>query len=341
MIKPAKLEKGDTIAFIGPSSGLGGMFPHRVDKAKKSLESLGFNVKVFPTAKNNVKGKAGTVDERISDLHEAFTDNQIKAILCVIGGFSCNELITKIDYQIIKKNPKIFCGYSDITILHYSILKKTGLTTFYGPCAMTQFGEYPNSLDYTIQYFLKAVTRASPIGKVEPSKSWTDETLDWSKKLDTKRPRNLYQNEGFQWINAGKAKGKTIGGCLYSLLQLRGTEFDGNYKNKVFFIETPEGQEFGKGEPLNYIDAQLTDLKNSGVFDKIRGLIVGRPFGYKGKEKAFEEVIRDHTKDYSFPVLCNVNIGHADPIITLPLGVKVTLDSEKNLFSVDESGVKT
>ncbi len=340
LIKPNKLQKGDTVAIIAPSSGLGGLFQHRVDNAKKNLQDMGFIVKEFPSARKYNDGNAGTVQERVSDIHSAFSDTEIKAIICNIGGLSCNELLNHIDYKIIKKNPKILCGYSDITLLHYAFHKIAGLVTFYGPTAMTQFGEFPKPLQYTVDYFLKAIMTSKPVGIIKPSDEWTDESLDWSKKKDLERPRKMEKNEKYVWIREGKAEGQIFGGCLYSILQLKGTGFDADYENKVLFIETPEGQDFTKGEPLNFVDSQIMDLRNAGVFDKIKGLIIGKGFGYSNEEREkFREIIIKHAKEYDFPVLFNANIGHADPIATIPLGVKTTLDSENNIFSIDESGV--
>ncbi|MBS3125593.1 LD-carboxypeptidase [Candidatus Woesearchaeota archaeon] len=341
MIKPKKISRGDTIALLAPSGGLGGLFPHRVDSAKRALEKLGFKVKEFPTARKFQDGKAGTPDERIKDLHDAFSDPSIKAIMCTIGGLCSNEIIGRLDYELIKKNPKMFCGYSDISILHHAIARRTGLVTFYGPAAMTQFGEFPEPLPYTVEHFLKATTSTKPVGTIKPSEKWTDETsLDWSKKLDLTRPRNLYENEGHIWLKEGKATAPIIGGCLSSIMQLKGTPYDFDSTGKILFVETCEGQDFTKGEPLGYADAHIMDLRNAGVFDKIKGLVVGRPFGYSAEDrKKFVDIIAKHVASYNFPVLVNVNVGHADPIITIPLGVTVTLDSAQNRFSIDESGV--
>ncbi len=342
MIKPKTLKKGDTIAVIAPSSGLAKLFPHRINNAKKALEKLGFRVKLFPTVLKFENGKAGFAAERITDIHNAFKDENVKAIICAIGGLSANEILNKLDYNLIKKNPKIFCGYSDITLLHYAIHKKSNLVTFYGPCAMTQFGEYPEPQKYTVDFFLKAVASGQPIGRVVPSKEWTDEVLDWSTEQDLKRPRKLLSNQGHIWLREGKAEGKIVGGCLYSLLQLKGTEYEIDYNHKILFIEVPEGEDFTKGTPLSYVDSQLTDLRNARVFDKIKGCIVGMPFGYNEDERnKFRSLIEEHTREYNFPVLFNVNFGHADPIITIPIGVKATLDSNDNFFSIDESGTES
>ncbi len=342
LIKPKKLKKGDTIAIIAPSGGLGAIFPHRVDNGIKALRDLGFQIKEYPTVRKiSDLGDSGNPDERAKDIHDAFEDKKIKAIICSIGGIAANSVLNKIDYNIIKKNPKIFCGYSDITLLHHAFLKKAGLITFYGPCLMTQFGEYPKPWDYTEDYFYKSLIKGN-LNQIEPSKKWTDEILDWNEKKDLERPRKLFDNEGYIWLKKGKVIGKITGGCLYSLLQLKGTKYEPDYNKKILFIETPEGQNFNKGEPLEYVNAQLRDLMNSGVFDRISGLIVGRPFRYNKEEiQKFKKIILDNTKEYNFPILYGVDIGHTDPMITLPLGVEVTLDSSKNLFKINEQGVIT
>jgi len=341
MIKPKKLKSGDTIAIVAPSASLGALFPHRVQNAVIALTKLGFKVITYPTTEKNLDGNAGTPEERAKDLQNAFENVNVRAIICNIGGITSNQILKHLNFKSIRKNPKIFCGYSDITILHYALAKKASLTTFYGPCAMTQFGEYPKPLSYTVEYFLKSLTKSEPIGEVLPSEEWTDEVLDWKQKLDLTRPRKLkFNDDAHIWIKKGNAKGKIIGGCLYSLLQLKSTKYDLDYKDKILFIETPEGQDFSKGETLSYVDSQITDLTNADIFDKIKGLIVGRGFGYTKEEREkFKQIVEKHTNDYNFPVLFNVNIGHTDPIITLPINIEVTLDSDKNKFVIEEAGV--
>ena len=339
MIKPPKLTKGDMIAIISPSAGLAGLFPHRLENAKIALEKLGFKIKIFPRTKTVLDWSSGLPKERAEDLHDAFLNKNVKAIICSIGGLVSNQLLPFINFNIIKKNPKIFCGYSDITILHYAFFTQIQLVTFYGPAALTQFGEYPKPLDYTLKYFLKALATSKPVGKIIPSLKWTDEVLDWSKKDDLKRPRQLKENKGFEWLKEGSAKGQIIGGCLPSILQLKGTKYWINHKNKIFFIEIPEGQDFMKAYSLEYVDSNLTDLELSGIFEQINGLVVGRPYRYTlQEEEKFKKIILRHTEAYSFPILYSIDIGHSDPMITIPLGTEVKLDSNSNSFIFLESG---
>ena len=339
MIKPPVLQKGDTIALVAPSGGLAALFPHRLDVAKKFLESEGFIVKEYPTTRGFLNGSAGTPEDRARDLTDAFVDPSVKAIICTIGGLSSNELLPLLDFEVIKKNPTIFCGYSDITVLHRAIQKKTGLITFYGLAAMTQLGENPEPLKFTWENFKKAVMSTQPLLDIPVSHQWTDELLDWSQKKDLERARNLQQNTGWEWLRGGKASGVIVGGCLPSILRIAGTEYDSEYDGTILFIETPEGQDFSKGEPLVYVDSDIMHLRTMGVFDVIKGLIVGRPFGYTQEEhKEFKSLILKHTEKYTFPVLYGVDVGHSDPQLTIPLGVKVTLDSDTNKFSIDEAG---
>lgn len=336
---PPLLKKGDTIGIISPSAGLAAIIPHRLDNAVKFLESQGYKVKKFPCTQKNNGWESAPAQERAKEIMDAFTDKNVKVILCSIGGNTINKTLPYLNFQKIKKNPKIFCGYSDISILHYALNKKCDFITFYGPCAMTQFGEYPKPLDYTVNHFNKAVVKGK-IGKIYPSKKWTEEVLDWSQKKDLERPRKLKDNKGFEWLRQGKAKGKIIGGCLHSIIHLLGTKYWPDHKSKILFIELPEGEDISKGEPLAEVDAQLCDLEISGVFKKIKGLIIGRPFAYNKEEiRQFKKTILDNTKNYDFPILYGADIGHTDPQITIPIGAEVLIDSETNVFEFLEVGV--
>lgn len=331
-IYPELLKEGDTIAIIAPSAGLAAIFPHRLESATKYLESKGYKIKEFPCTRKINGWESASAKERARDIMNAFLDKEVKAIICEIGGNTLNKTLKYLDFEKINENPKIFCGYSDISVLHYAINKKCNFSTFYGPCALTQFGEYPKPLDYTIEYFNKAVVEGK-INEVKHSKEWTDEILDWGQKKDLERPRKMKLNNGFEWLKEGQFTGEIIGGCLHSITHLIGTEYWPDHKDKILFIELPEGEDFMKGEPLPEVDAQLADLEIAGIFKEIKGLIVGRPFRYSDEEvEKFKEVILDNTKDYDFPILYGVDIGHTDPQITVPLGTTVEINSLENKF---------
>jgi len=332
LIFPPLLKKGDMIGIIAPSAGLAAIFPHRLDKAIKFLESEGYKIKEFPCTRKINGWESASAEERAKDIMNAFLDKEVKAIICSIGGNTINKTLKYLDFEKIKDNLKIFVGYSDISVLHYAINKKCGFSTFYGPCAMIQFGEYPKPLEYTLKYFNKAIVEGK-IGKVMSSEQWTDEVLDWGEKKYLERARKLIENKGFEWLREGEASGKIIGGCISSIVHLIGTEYWPDHKDSILFLESSEGDDFTKGKSLASIDSQLCELEMSGVFKEIKGLIVGRSFGYTDEEKEkFKEIILDNTKDYNFPILYGVDIGHTDPQITVPLGSKVHINSENNSF---------
>lgn len=337
--KSKRLQKGATIGIAAPSSGLAGLFPHRIEKGLAAVAELGFTPLLSAHALG-IKGYiSSSAQERASDLNDLFRDPKVSSIICTIGGNHANQILNYLDFDLIKNNPKIFIGYSDITVLHYALRKKSNLMTFYGPCIVSEFGEYPSILPFTKEYFLKSVMMHEPIGMVPASESWTDEFLDWSAKKDLVRPRKLERSFGYEWWRQGSARAPIFGGAIPSINHLAGTEYWIDPKEMIFFIDIPEGGP-GTPFPLSDLDAFLTDLDNLGVFKSIVGLIIGRPYRYSSIEiAALRELVDYYTAKYSYPILYNANIGHASPIITLPLGAIVKLDSASNLFSIEESGV--
>jgi muramoyltetrapeptide carboxypeptidase len=341
LIKPKRLNQGDTIAVISPSSGIGSIFSHRVENGVRCLENLGFKVKVYPTVSKFYHGSAGTPEERTQDIHDAFCDPDVSAIIATIGGITLNEVIPLLDYSFIRNNPKIFCGYSDNTLLHCALLSQAGLVSFYGPGVANQFGEFPAPHEYTIKHFLRALCTDSPLGNISASEEWTEELLEWADKSDLTRPRTLVKNsDAHVCLKEGKSSGRAIIGCLPSLLQLIGSKYSPIYDGSILFIESPEGEDYTKGQPLSYIDSNLANLRLHGVFDKIAGLVIGRAFGHSGsaQDDLFAAILRQ-TRGFDFPVLANVNFGHTDPMLTLPLSIPVELNATKGTLSFLESGV--
>ena len=341
LIKPQKIKIGDTIGLVSPSAPLAGLVTHRTKKSIKMLKEMGFKVKIGKYALKTTGYTAGSPKERAADINSFFKDKDVKAIICFIGGNHSNQILKYLDFDLIKTNPKIFIGYSDATVLHFAFYTQSNLVTFYGPAALTQFAENPKIFPYTKEYFKKAVMKNQSVGKIKPSLYWTDEILDWFKKEDLERLRKMKKNKGWQWLKQGKAEGPILGGCITSMIHLRGTKYWPDFSNSILFWETPEsGDDFTKGEKVENVDSYLTDLELSGVFKKIKGMIVGRFFGYSEQEnKEAMKIIRMRTASYNFPVLANVDIGHSDPMITVPLGVKVIIDSSKNIFEIKENGV--
>ncbi len=297
MRKPKQLQPGDTVGIVSPSFGAAGLFPHRLELGVRQLEALGFHVRTAPNA-CNVRGYVSdTPERRAADIHAMFLDPEVKAIIAAIGGDHSNQLLPLLDFDLIAAHPKIFCGYSDNTVLHLAFHTAADLVTFYGPSLITEFAEYPHMHAYTERYFCKAVCQAQPVGQVLPAEEWTEEFQDWEQKHDLERPREMLPSPGWTWLKPGLAEGPLLGGCIESLQHLRGTRFWPDWQGAIFFFETSEE----KPTPED-VDGILMDYENMGVFDQIAGMLVGRPLGYTAAEKRrLNEVVLERTHKYNFP----------------------------------------
>lgn len=334
LIKPGFLKKGDSIGIISPSAGLAPFAMHRIDNAVAYLKKSGFDVLIGKHALENDGYVSASIEARLEDLHSMFSNSKVKAIICTIGGNNSNQLLPFIDYKLIERNPKIFMGYSDISVLHFALQSQSGLATYYGPCVMTQFGEYPKPLEYTIKAFSRELLKNNnSFIDIKQSKFWTDDAPNWFKKKDILGPRKQVKNTGYEWLKKGRAAGFAWGGVIPSINYLFGTRYWVEPKNSIFFLDIPEGKDFLSGLGLSEVDAYLTNLENAGVFSKIKGLIIGRPYRYSEDDhKNLKKIILRITDKYNFPILYNANIGHVDPIITLQYGQRIEINSDKNLF---------
>lgn len=307
MIIPEKLKRGDEVRIIAPSRSLNIISEECRNNANKVFESLGLKLSFSKNAEKYDEFFSSSVEDRIQDLHEAFLDKNVKAIFTVIGGYNSNQLLKYIDYEIIRNNPKIFCGYSDITALSCAIYHKTGLINYSGPVYST-FG-MEKGLDYTIEYMKKALMENSEF-EVKQSETWSDDLWYINQK-----DRNFISNEGFNYINEGEADGKIIGGNLCTLNLLQGTEFMPSLENVILFIEDAD---------LTFVeifDRDLQSLIHQKDFDKVKGIVFGR-FQVKSNisEETFRKIITSKKELRNIPIIFDVNFGHTTPHITFPIG---------------------
>jgi muramoyltetrapeptide carboxypeptidase LdcA involved in peptidoglycan recycling len=336
VILPARLKPGDTIGIVSPSWGGAGLFPQRVQRGLQHLQTLGFQVRLAPHALNQAGCVSDTPEHRARDIHSMFADPCIQAVVAAIGGDHSCHLLPLLDFDLIASNPKIFMGFSDITVLNLAIWSKTGLTTFNGPALLPDFAEYPQMLSYTEHYFLKAVTGAMPVGLVKPSPDWTEEFLDWGATSELLRPRQRLLSKGWTWLKGDQAEGRLVGGCLESLQHLRGTPYWPDWQDAIFFFETSED----KPSPET-VDGILMDYENMGVFEQIRGLLVGRPMRYTEDEKgSLRDVILERVRRYTFPIITDMDFGHTSPQFTLPIGCMARIDSPNQRFEITEAAVR-
>jgi muramoyltetrapeptide carboxypeptidase len=343
-ITPATLRKGDTIAFISPSSRVNTLFSRRIQKATSFFQTHGFKIKVFYN-ETLPSDHLAAIQLRCSELHSAFSDPDVKAILCTRGGLSANELLPHLDYELIRKNPKIFCGYSDITILHHALFTQCGLRTFYGPAVIPELGEASGPIDITAEHFFEMVMHGVEEQSIPQSATHTMEFKNWLSEEEDDTPRTLIPAPHWKWLKPGKMQGKLFGGCLPSLVQLCGTKYLADYNGRILPLELPEGDKPGTPFSLDAARSAMADLRNAGVLEKVAGMVIGRPYMYDDKmTTAFERMMVDQTYGLEIPMLASVDTGHSDPMLTLPLDAMVALDSEAEeheQFVVLEKVVKT
>jgi muramoyltetrapeptide carboxypeptidase LdcA involved in peptidoglycan recycling len=330
------LRPGDTIGIVSPSWSGGEAFVPRARRGIATLKRLGYRVKVAPHAINNAGHVSDTARNRADDLHAMFADPEVKAILATIGGDHSCHLLPLIDWDLIRRNPKVFMGFSDITVLNLAIWSQTGLITFNGPCLLTDWAEFPEMPAFSRTQALNAISRTEPMGDLSPAPWWTEEFLDWSTGADISRPRLRESSTGWTWLREGRAERPLLGGCLESLQHLRCTRYWPDFTGAILFLETSEERPTPED-----VDGMLMDYENMGVFDVIHGLVFARPYGCAVDDVArLHDVIRERTEPCGFPVITDTDTGHTTPLQTLPIGCAALLDSSANRFAITESAVR-
>lgn len=325
---PPRVRPGDTVAIVSPSFGAVAAWPHRVERGRAYLESLGLKTMLMPNADRGDGWASAPPAARADDIHRAFLDEKVAVVLASIGGDHSNQLLPHLDWDLIRSHPKIFQGYSDITVLHWAFLRFAGLQTLYGPALVPQLGEHPTVLPHTDRYLRAAWFGEDPLS-FEPAPTWTDEYLDWFQRADLLRPRELRPSEGWVTIREGVAEGPILGGCLESICwHLKGSRAWLDLEGAVLVLETSE-----EAPPPARVDSYLTDLEQLGIFDRLAGLVIARPYGYdQSGRDALWRAVADRTRAAGIPVLGNVECGHADPMLTLPLGAEGRIDATAKSF---------
>ena len=308
IIKPEKLKKGDLIGIISPASPIDDL--SKIEQSVIYFEKQGFRVTL---GLNIEKGKgylAGTDKERVDDLHKMFLNKRVKMVMCLRGGYGAGRLLDKINYSIIKDNPKIFCGYSDITIMQNAFLKKAGLVTFASPMAGVEFYKEVNK--FTEEHFWNAVLNGKPI------------------------VHNNNEGSRITCLRKGISEGRLVGGNLSLITSMIGTEYIPDPEGKILMLEEV-------GEVPYRIDRMLNQIRLSGYLDKINGVLLGGFTDCEEKDPTSEslsiqEVLKDYfSKGGNLPVLSGFSHGHLTENLTVPLGIKVRIDAVKCRIEFMES----
>lgn len=296
MLIPNKIKKGDTIGVVAPSNPIINENIEEIEKAKKIIEKSGYKVKLSKNLFSNALGYSSTPKEKAEDINEMFKDKEVKMIWCAKGGFNSNSTFEYLNYETIKKNPKIICGYSDITSLTNMITQKTQLVTFSG----TNFKTIAtDETQYSFEEILKRFEKAS---------------LEIGKK-----------GEKYETIQQGQAEGTLIGGNLNLTHGMVEGKYALDFTNKILFIE-----DLGIETPPAMISNFLYYMKQNEIFDKIKGIWIGNYEHESGitLEKIISDVLENK---YTFPIIKSNNFGHTETKTVIPIGTKAKIDTTKEI----------
>jgi muramoyltetrapeptide carboxypeptidase len=316
LIKPDRLIAGDTIGIIAPASAPPD--PKNIDLSVAVLDRLGFKVKLASNARKRWGFLAGSDRDRAADLMRMFSDSKVKAIVCVRGGYGTARLLPRLDYRVIRRNPKIFVGYSDITSLHCAFLVEADLISFHGPMLNSDFikKDFP---DFTLESFLKTLMKPSPPGSICRG----------------------YKKKTVSILRRGKVSAQLIGGNLSLLCASLGTPWQPSFKNKILFFEDLD-------EVPYRFDRMLTQLLNAGLLQRVAGVAIGvnancgdpKAKGAKEYRQTLEDVFKERLLPLKVPLITGLPFGHIPLNATLPVGVRATLDGERGDLVISEAAVR-
>ena len=310
MIKPKPLLKGDTIGLVGISGSLkqpDEMFP----KMMESIDAMGYKVIVADNCREKYGYLSGTDASRAEGLNRMFADDRVDAVVCMQGGYGTARMLDLVDFDVIRANPKILLGYSDITALHTAVHQKVGMVVFHGPMLATCWVEFDK---YTKDSMLRALTSTKPLGQM-------------------KNPENIQP----RCIVPGRCEGQLVGGNLSLIASACGTPYALDVTGKVLVLEDTS-------EYFARLDSLLTQLRQAGMFEKCAGVVLGSFAGcfvmHEGYNLQMDEIVRDIIVPAGKPVMADMFIGHSNPRMTIPLGVNCRMDTEAGILEITEAALK-
>jgi muramoyltetrapeptide carboxypeptidase len=308
---PAALKPGDRIAFVAPA---GPADPERVAKAKQRIEKLGFEVSLPPalTARRD-RYLAGSDDDRAAEFNAAIKDTSVKAVFAIKGGYGLTRVLDKLDYAAVRANPKIICGYSDLTALHLAVFKKCKLVTFHSPMPQSNLWRDGGGFDYSNDLFWTTLrAEKSPFAK-----------LPFVVPMPDNRPK-------LTALVKGKARGRLVGGNLSLVAATVGTPYQIEAAGNILLLEDT-------GEKGYRVDRMLSQLKLAGLLDQFAGVLLGTFDGTD--EKELEALQKEYFGTLKVPVLANFPVGHTPFNATLPHGGMIELDADAGTVRIVESPV--
>lgn len=317
LIKPPALKPGDTVGLVMPATAID--TPEWITISKEIAESLGYKVVMGEHVQNIYGYLAGTDKERAQDINAMFARSDVKGILPIQGGWGSMRILPYLDFALIRKNPKVFVGFSDITTLLLAFYKFSGLITFHGPNIRSTFN------DYVSDYYFRALSSSAPLGLLKQPPLPPGEKVEKENRIIT--------------LKGGAATGQLVGGNLSLLVTTLGTPFEIDLTGKILFLEDV-------GEEPYRVDRMLTHLFLSGSLSRAAGIIVGKMRdcepkggGYLGS-LTLEEIFRTRLGSLGIPAIYGLSFGHIRDHITLPVGVNATLDADAKTVTINEGAVR-
>ena len=310
MLKPKPLRRGDTIGLVGISGAMHDP-ETKFEKMMEAIDALGYRTIIADSCREEYGYLSGTDESRAKGLNQMFRDDRVDAVVCMRGGYGVARMLDLVDFDVMRANPKLVLGYSDITALHTAIHQKVGMVTIHGPMPCSAWMEFN---DFTRESMLRALTSTEPLGRVV-------------------NPEGMEP----QCIVPGKCTGQLVGGNLTLIASACGTPFALDATDKVLLLEDV-------GEYIYRLDSMLTQLRQAGMFEQCAGVVLG---GFTNCTEEYEryalhldDIIRDIIVPAGKPVLANLSIGHMDTKITVPLGVQVAVDAEAGTLEFLESALE-
>jgi len=331
LVKPKRLEKGDRIRIVAPASNMASLAEHAVKTGLSNLEKLGFDVEIHPDVYRSYKGTAGKPQARAESLMEAFTDESVDGVMCCWGGWNSNDILDHLDYSVFRENPKVFTGFSDITILNTIQYQKAGLINFHGLAFITFTHDF--LMPWEVEVFKHVVMKGTAPYSIEAASTFIDDPLFWQ---HPEKPVKEVENPGWTVVNDGETRGRLIAGHLGTFLCLAGTKYWPNLDEHILVLECCE-DDVGP----NNISRQLRHLQQLGALDEISGLVFGRNpsmLGLKG-DQSIESLLVD-VIDRDIPIVTQFDFGHTNPFATIPVGIQAQLSTEKKALTFFEPSVR-
>jgi muramoyltetrapeptide carboxypeptidase LdcA involved in peptidoglycan recycling len=282
----------------------------------RNLQRLGFKIKLgdLTEVRSSQGYRSATPRERALEFMQLIEDPTVDGLISTIGGMNSSSLIPFLDFNKIRNSQKVICGFSDVTSLHLAILKFAGLRTIYGPSVMCWFGDWPNGVHASQEWFLEATMRhMSGTRAVTAPNQWSNHKRRWDNEDWKNIPREWQTNQGWSILVEGRAQAPILALNLNTLTSAAGTAYWPDFQNKILLLEDMEAS-------LSRTERALTQLKLNGVFDAIDGLIIGKPevYNQEGAPFNYDDLFKEVIGEKSYPIISNFDCSHCVPMISIP-----------------------